>query len=938
MLGPVAIAIVALLAPPGSSTAAPTPGEAGINTGLAPTESAVKVRGRGRFANMEFTINQTQDLTTQAVSISWTGGARTLGGPGPFAGNFVQAFQCWGDDDGTNPANPGPPPEQCQQGARTAAPSDSVDTSRFSNGQTTRRVIAESGWSVKQAYLDSGAGVEDPVTKWVYRPFRAVNGTTVNVPVDAKFNPSLQGGNYWLNPFFNIITTNEIAGSGTRENGTGSELFQVQTGLDAPGLGCGQKTQPVGDGTKKVPQCWIVIVPRGLPDDENVGATGFETPLADQAGVVTSPLMPSVWQNRIAVPIEFKPVDSPCDLAAQERRIVGSELSQAAVTSWQPTLCSTGSLPPYSFAPVGDAAARQQLASSVAGGPGMVLVSSPLSSAAVNPASPVVYAPVTASGLVIGFNIERRVFNGPPEEARLAGLRVETINLTPRLVAKLLTQSYTGQVNIQGIAPTGYTWAAKNPTNMALDKDFLRFNPEFEWLIPDSRLFGGLQLPAGNFDAATQLWEYVLADPEAKAWLDGQPDEWEMKVNPVYSTNADVNPNGAFGNPLPNSFPKADPHCYQALPQGTNAVQIVPPPLCGTDWMPYTRSFAEAAANARTGNDIARIANNPFAQAPSEVWKRDVPQAAGTRTMLALTDTVSAARFGLQVAKLTRPGDNGATRTFIAATDASLTAGIASMAARDVPGVLEPKPTADAPGAYPLTAISYAAIKPLSLDVAGRNEYAAFIEYAAGAGQEPGFDYGELPLGYAPLPQTMRDQALAAAKLVRDPASLVPAAPAAPATTVASAAVGPNNATPPSASTSGSTGAPVGTTRTNNSGTSSRPSSAVSVTDVVPSSEPATSEVPATSVPSVAEVVPATTIAGEAAPATTVPPAVTAPLDLPFSRYVVVGLGVLALLSALLALEITKRTRRADPAVASLDDPTLDGPTELTVQEQTVDA
>jgi hypothetical protein len=47
---------------------------------------------------------------------------------------------------------------------------------------------------------------------------------------------------------------------------------------------------------------------------------------------------------------------------------------------------------------------------------------------------------------------------------------------------------------------------------------------------------------------------------------------------------------------------------------------------------------------------------------------------------------------------------------------------------------------------------------------------------------------------------------------------------------------------------------------------------------------------------------------------------------------------VLALLSALLALEITKRTRRADPAVASLDDPTLDGPTELTVQEQTVDA
>ena len=30
-------------------------------------------------------------------------------------------------------------------------------------------------------------------------------------------------------------------------------------------------------------------------------------------------------------------------------------------------------------------------------------------------------------------------------------------------------------------------------------------------------------LPDGNSDAAQQVWEWILADPEAKAWLDGSP-------------------------------------------------------------------------------------------------------------------------------------------------------------------------------------------------------------------------------------------------------------------------------------------------------------------------------------------------------------------------------------------------------------------------------
>ena len=180
---------------------------------------------------------------------------------------------------------------------------------------------------------------------------------------------------------------------------------------------------------------------------------------------------------------------------------------------------------------------------------------------------------------------------------------------TPRLVAKLLTQSYTAQVNI--IEQPGYDWDDLNPIGLHRDPDFLRFNPEFaELQVFDGRLFSGLQLPAGTSDAARQVWEWILADPEAAEWLSGQPDQWDMRVNPRYATVAEKNSSGfPFGDPTPELFPKSDPYCYQAPSTGS----FTPPQLCGTDWMPYARSFDEAALRVRAAADFARIAPNPFA-------------------------------------------------------------------------------------------------------------------------------------------------------------------------------------------------------------------------------------------------------------------------------------------------------------------------------------
>ena len=300
----VAVAVAALLFMPPTVHADVVPGSQGTDTSLPATDSAVTVHGRDGFADLAITVNQTQHLTNQAVSITWTGGAPTISGPGRFGSRYLQIMQCWGDDDGTVPSNPGPPPEQCEQGA-VAGTYGGLPGGLYPGGFALSRVISRSDW----ANFNAGVGHLDTRTTNVWLPFRGVDGSVVEAQTDPTFNPAVVGGNFWLNPYYNLTTSNEIAGGVTGPDGKGAELFQVLTGVQSSGLGCGQKVQPVTGG-KKVPKCWIVVVPRGTAADENLG-----TPYADNAaqfGVATSPVSPTAWQHRIAIPLDFNPVDSPC--------------------------------------------------------------------------------------------------------------------------------------------------------------------------------------------------------------------------------------------------------------------------------------------------------------------------------------------------------------------------------------------------------------------------------------------------------------------------------------------------------------------------------------------------------------------------------------------------------------------------------------------------
>lgn len=778
---------------PGAATAESLAGSQGTDTSLPQTDSAVTVSGRpcpndrqrcGWFEDLKFTVNQTKGLVNQAVSVTWTGARPPVkenelepDAQDELYGNFLQIFQCWGDDDGTNPSNPGPPPENCQFGGFHSNPK-SFQQLRLRGQFVYTRIVS----------YDGGG------TNFGWKPFNAVDGTVIEESADLTVDPSA-GGAYWVNPYFNSFTTNEDVVARSYPNGTGSELLTVATGLEAPGLGCGQKLEPLPDGSKRAPKCWLVIVPRSIGAAEN--------PPGQQSGldpVTYSPLAPASWQNRISVPLEFKPLESSCAIGADERRIAGSELAGPAVASWQPALCATPGSPPFSYTSLSDDRARQQLATAAPGAPGMAALSRPIEPTSLDAEKPAVYAPLSLSGVTIGFNIERvaaRDASGialkDPAEKPLAGTRVARLNLTPRLVAKLLAQSYQDQFG--GFRPP-YEWYKNNTKNLLADPDFVQFNPEFENLAQGS--VGGpgrlvVELPSS--DAAYEVWRWVLADPEASAWLAGAKDPWGMQVNPVYSTNPALNPsNAAFGDPVPNFFPKSDPFCYQDETRLADAPTMLPRPLCGIDIAPYVSSMQDAAVATRAARDGAVTDKNFRATSPDNAWKPEPPQPPGRRVMLSITDTASAARYGLQTAKLSRAGDNSSSRTFIAPDQASLLAGQQAMVESVVPGVLKPDPLqTKVAGAYPLTMLAYGAVLPASLDAASRKDYAAFLDYAAGPGQVQGLDLGQLPPGYSPLPADLRTQTKAAATTLR----AGPAAPPAPTPTGGN--LGPSGTpTPPS--------------------------------------------------------------------------------------------------------------------------------------------
>jgi hypothetical protein len=365
-----------------------------------------------------------------------------------------------------------------------------------------------------------------------------------------------------------------------------------------------------------------------------------------------------------------------------------------------------------------------------------------------------------------------------------------TLKLTPRLLAKLLTASYTDALPQGAVA--SYLNGKRNITQ---DPDFLAINDsDWQYMSIIGVGVADALAPLGRSDAAVAVWTYIMADTDAKNFLAGKADPWGMKVNPYYSTDATVNPTGTALTLPRDDFPKADPVEYK----GHNTYNYADVINLVT-WRPFTASLTVGGYDVLRGDPLKLGAWDPNAFPPA--YTKGDRALVGLQAVVGLTDSSAAARYQVVQASLLNPAGK-----YVTPTTEALTAAAAAMTASATQKqVVSFDPTSStaksAAAAYPLSVPIYAAVNPLMTDAAVRKDYAAFITYAASDGQTPGTGDGQLPDGYAPIPAAWKTQALAAAAGI---ASGTPVATASPSPS-ASATGTPTTAAPVTSSTTAAT-------------------------------------------------------------------------------------------------------------------------------------
>ncbi len=704
------------------AAAAPAPAEA------ATTSSAVTVTAaafdtdaaHAPFPNLAVTVSQTQNLQAQGIRVSWTGGKKSTAPSAQTGGeNFLQIMQCWGADpsDATRPDR-----TTCQYGGLLTP-------------GARRDGLREAGSVAAQddQYTAPGTSVFDPTYTSI--PFRSATGPTVaSVVNNAKVNVNVNS-----NQFFTQLTTNEISWVGSASDGTGAVQFEVQTAAQSPGLGCGTATSSSSGAVTGSP-CWLVIVPRGTSDN---GASS----------ITSSGLFWDSWKHSLAVKLDFKPLGLRCSIGAAERQLAGSELLAGAVASWQPTLCAATGGAVYSM--IAGSESDAATASNTTATAPLALTSRPLTGAADG----LQYAPVGLSAVSISFSVDRSPAPDAAADIRAqARLPFESMNLTPRLVAKLLTNSYLDSLPYFSDRSHLTNGGQKNPRNIVFDPDFLQVNPDWAAQAIVSPAVADVLLPQGRSDAAWALWSYVLADPDAAAFLEGTPDPWGMVVNPWSSTVATKNRSGTALQLPRDNFPKADPVEQAAdVAPGPGAINLV-------TWRPYVSDLETSAYYTLRGDGQVLGGWDPNSTPPK--YGKNPRNLPGSQAVLALTDSASAERYQVRSAALKNQAGQ-----FVAPTTAAMSAAAAAMTPTiEQSQVLSYDPTSTAArtaaAAYPLTLPIYAATNPSRLDSSLRASYSAFVKYAATDGQVPGEALGQLPAGYASIPDAWRVQALAVAQSI----------------------------------------------------------------------------------------------------------------------------------------------------------------------------
>ncbi|MBC7763397.1 MAG: hypothetical protein H7201_16745 [Candidatus Saccharibacteria bacterium] len=718
------------------------------------------------FSKLAITVSQTQGIVDQAIKVGVTGFAGTITASDNSvknAMNYLQAMQCWGDPTAANFR------QTCQWGGRYVE-NNGLGSSAFIDN--TLRVASRD--------LDTAT------LNRVDNPFLTVQGRSVS-GLPQLINKT---SNYAILDYFNAATSNEVTSARVGADGSGSFDFETQTSDQAPQLGC---------GTADHLRCYLVVVPRGTvfggngeecssirdrANNDSLGIKGRSKSL--QGG---SPMNPGCdyWDNRVVIPLDFQPTGNTCAVGSAEQRVVGSQLMVGAMSSWQPDLCSKQKTT-YSFATNPDVIARHQLLEGTAS---VAYSSFPLSPGELTSnddrdvlaKTKLSYAPVAISGVAVAFLGE---FDSG---------RQTKLNLSPRLMAKLLTQSYPFQIPTSSQDEPSRAIAHLDAVNRKYR--YVNQDPEFQKLNPSTWPFfsqnPGIVVPGpAGADAIRQLWRWIIADSDAAAFLSGEPDPSGMKVNPYYlpagSAKAVVptfqedgtyalNPDGSqvfkavgLANvdgtalklaqiPL-DTFIKADrtlaPLKLQKGQRRFDSIQ----------YAPYTENLLSAArAGFRADPNSKSVWDPSRINSSGDVgdWVSSGAQTPGQKFMIAITDTPSAERYGLDTVALKVAN----TESFVEPTQAAFTAALTALQPTSNAAVFQVDPSKVTAKGYPLTTVTYAEVNLTRSTAVARKNIANLLDQVTTTGQVVGTSPGQLPAGYLPITSAMAAQSATAAKEIR---------------------------------------------------------------------------------------------------------------------------------------------------------------------------
>jgi hypothetical protein len=539
------------------------------------------------------------------------------------------------------------------------------------------------------------------------------------------------------------LPSNETFGV-TGKNGRGSTKFDVWTSAENASLGCSTSVA-----------CSLVAVPiegiscdpaaHSLPARDRPKArqlaqvtAACESKGAFAAGQTVTPQgaddvavsgslwwSASNWRNRISVPLSFATPADACDVvnSSSSVNVYGSELLSQATAQWLPHFCLNSKLFKIQHVQIGEPEARGLLTT----GSASAAFTSDAPPAGYG--KPVVQAPTALTGFAITYDIDTS-----------HGQAYTKLRLTPRLLAKLLTESYPAILPLKQLDPA----LSNNPLDITEDPEFQALNPEITKGVDATEAAAELVTLSSDSDVIRALTTYINDDPTARAWLNGTPDPWGMTVNPKYShIKLPVDK-----WPLLDTF--ASPELY--TPTSNDCLHANPVPFLPLVAAPMS-TLADIAESMQfsVANSQTTCVQPVDGSSVGEKLVASGRQTVGNRFMIGISSLGDANRYQLEQAAL-----QSTPKHFVTPTAASLRSAASFLRPDQAAGTWTlPYKTlatnAKAATAYPGTMLISTAVPTQGLARSAAKDYATFLRFVAGPGQQPGEGVGQIPAGYLPI-------------------------------------------------------------------------------------------------------------------------------------------------------------------------------------------